>query len=118
MPESHTATQRDLNRLEKGSERNFMKFNSVPVHAGGHPLGKQLGREEPGDPGGHQVKYKPVKYLVGEEILGCINQIAAIRLREVNPACYSAVESPYLEYFPSSMLPRGKKDMNILEAVQ
>lgn len=52
------------------------------------------------DPGDAQVKHMPVKYPVREEILGCIRQIAAIPLRGVNPACYSAVESPYLEYFP------------------
>lgn len=51
-----------------------------------------------------------MKNPVREEILGCIRQNAASRLREVNAACYSALESPYLGYFPSFLLPRGKKD--------
>lgn len=55
-----------------------------------------------------------MKYTIREEILGCIRQIIASRLRKVNLACYSAVGNPYMEYFLSSVLPRGKKDMNIL----
>lgn len=84
MPESCAATQRDLKSLEKGvwkephdvQQREVLnlerKKHNVPVHAGGNPDGKQFGRAEPGGPGGPQVKHKLVKYLVREEILGCI----------------------------------------------
>lgn len=49
--------------------------------------------------------------------MGCIRQIAASMLREMNSACYSAMESPHVEYFPSSVLPRNKKVMIILGEV-
>jgi len=31
----------------------------APIHIGGYPAGKQVGRKEPGDPGRHQVEHEP-----------------------------------------------------------
>lgn len=60
-------------RLEKRAGRGLMQFNTgdrkvlhlgrnnppTPVHAGGHPAGKQLGRKCPERAGGHQVEREP-----------------------------------------------------------
>jgi len=73
VPEGHDTIQRDLDRLEKGADRNLMKFNqkckvlhlenNKPRHQ--YALGatqqsrKQLGRKGPGGPSRHQVGHEP-----------------------------------------------------------
>lgn len=74
-PEGHAAIQRNthlLGRLEKGADRNFVKFSKevrrpaageerpqAPVKAGGQPVGKQLSRRGPRGPRGQPMDREP-----------------------------------------------------------
>lgn len=37
------------------------------LHAGGHPVGKQLDRKGPGGPGGHQIEHEPAMHPCSNE---------------------------------------------------
>lgn len=70
-----------LSKLEKWADRNLTKLNKekckdwhngeqqpqAPVHAGGHPAGKQRVRNRPGCPGGHQVDHEKAMCLCRKE---------------------------------------------------
>ena len=62
-PEGHAAIQSNLNRLEKWSDRNIMKFYKRPQTS----LNAGSGRKGPGGPGGHQVEHKSATCPCGKE---------------------------------------------------
>ena len=80
MSEGHATTQRGPDRLEKGSDRSFMKQGEVqspapgeekcqaPAHAGNCLAGKQLCRKRPGGPGEHHDDHDLAMYPCCQEV--------------------------------------------------
>ncbi|KAK4826236.1 hypothetical protein QYF61_006588 [Mycteria americana] len=135
MLEGRDATQRDLDRLERGARAKLMKFNKAKckvLHMGqGNPKHKYR-------LGGEWIESSPEEedlgVLVEEKlnmarqcalaaqkancILGCIKSSVTSRLREVILPLYSALMRPHLEYCVQLWGPQHKKDMDLLEQVQ
>ncbi|GAB0188254.1 mitochondrial enolase superfamily member 1 [Grus japonensis] len=125
-PEGCIAIWSDLDRLEKWADRNFMKFSKgkgqvlhlerkspryqYTVGAGNHRC-----REGPGGPGGQQRALTAKK---ANDILGCIRQSIASRLREVILPLYSALVKPHLEYCAQFWAHQYKKQIELLERAQ
>ncbi|KAK4828559.1 hypothetical protein QYF61_027528 [Mycteria americana] len=89
MPEGHVAIQRDLDRLEKCSDWNLMKFNKEKYKV------LRLGRNNP-------MHKQSIASRSGEVIL---------------PLC-SALVRPHLESCVQFWASQFKRDMEILERVQ
>ena len=84
----------------------------APVHTGGHPVGKQLGRKGPGVLGDTKLNLSQQLALVAKKVngvLGCIRRSFASRLREVILPLYSALVRPYPSAVSSSGLPRTRE---------
>jgi len=134
-PERRDATQRDLDRLERGACANLKKFNKakykVPHLGWGNPKHKyRLGREwidsspEEKDLGvvvDKKLKVTQQSVLTDQKtncILGCIKRIVASRSREVILLLYSALVRPHLESCVQLWSPQHRTDMDLLERVQ
>ncbi|KAJ7415311.1 rna-directed dna polymerase from mobile element jockey-like [Pitangus sulphuratus] len=133
--EGCASLQRDLNRLERWTEKNLMKFNKDKCRV------LQLGRNDPK----HQYRLgddllqnssveKDLGVLVDNKlsmsqqcvlvakkanrILGCIRKNTASRSREVILPLHSALMWPYLECCVQFWTPQHKRDMVLLDQVQ
>ncbi|KFM07084.1 hypothetical protein AS27_06930, partial [Aptenodytes forsteri] len=126
---------RDLDRLERWSRANLIKFNKAKckvLHVDqGNPKHKYR-------LGGEWIESSPEEkdlgVLVDEKlnmtrqctlaaqkancILGCIKRSVTSRLREAILPLYSALVRPHLEYCIQLWGPQQKKDMDLLERVQ
>lgn len=72
----------------------------TPVCAGGHPAGKQISRKGPGvllDTGLNRSKRCALAAEKAEDVLGCIGQSAACRVRDGPLPLYSALVRPQLQ---------------------
>ncbi|KAK4816589.1 hypothetical protein QYF61_018637 [Mycteria americana] len=120
--EGRKALQRDLDRLDRWVEVNWMRFNKAKckvLHLGhsnpmqphatawGRVAGKLPGGKGPGD---------VAKKVNG--ILACIKNSVASRTREVIVPLYSALVRPHLEYCVQFWAPHYKRDIEVLERVQ
>jgi len=68
-PEGHAAIQRDINSLEKRTDRNLMKFNKEKAKVlhnsmhqyrlGATQVESNFSEKDLGGPGGHQLEHEP-----------------------------------------------------------
>ena len=123
---------RVLDRLEKWSHENLMRFNKAKcrvLHLGRgnlrylYKLGEDLLESSPAE--------KDLGVLVDKKldmsqqcalaaqkancVLGSIKKGVASREREVNVPLYLALERPHLEYCVQAWGPQYRKDMQLLE---
>jgi len=134
-PEDRAAIQRDLDRLERRTQRNLMKFNKGKCRV------LHLGRNNPM----HQYRLgadlqengsaeRDLGVLVDDRrtmnqqcafvakkangILRCIKKSVSSRSREILLPLYTALVRPHLEYCVQFWVPQFKKDEELLESVQ
>ncbi|KAJ7414414.1 hypothetical protein BTVI_41143 [Pitangus sulphuratus] len=111
--------QKNLNTLEKWTEKNLLKFNKDNRRV--LRLGK-LYREGPvWVPVDNKLSMSQKCDLVAKKangIPGCVRKSIASRLREVILPCYSAPVRLHLECCVQLWAPQYKRDMELLERVQ
>uniref|UniRef100_K7EX00 Reverse transcriptase domain-containing protein n=1 Tax=Pelodiscus sinensis TaxID=13735 RepID=K7EX00_PELSI len=133
--EDRVIIQNDLDKLEKWSEVNRMKFNKDKckvLHLGRNNqfhtyrmgsdcLGRSMAERDLGVIVDHKLNMRQKCDAVAKKanmILGCINRCFESKTREVILPLYSALVRPQLEYCVQFWAPHFKKDAEKLERVQ
>ena len=101
------------------TRRSTEDQSHTPIHAGGCPARRQLGRKGHGGPDAHQVEHVQCA-LVAKKVNGvlrCARQSTASRSREVSLPRYSALVRPYLENRVQCCAHQYKRDVDTLGRV-
>ncbi|GAB0180750.1 mitochondrial enolase superfamily member 1 [Grus japonensis] len=135
MPEGRAAIQRDLDSLDKWTDRNLMKFNKGKCKIlylesknprrqymlGATDLESSLAEKDLGVLVDTKLKVSQQCALVTKKadyILGCIRKSIASRARQVILSLYSALVRLHLACCVQCWALQYKRDMDILERVQ
>ncbi|GAB0183265.1 cAMP-dependent protein kinase inhibitor alpha [Grus japonensis] len=135
MLEGKDATHKDLDRLERWSRANRMKFSKAKCKVLHMVQGNPKHNYRPGR---EWIESRPEEKDLGvfvdeklnmswqcvfaaqkaNRVLGCIKRSVTSRSREVILPQYLALVRPHLEYCIQLWGPQRKKDMELLEQVQ